>query len=408
MTNPEDDRIDQILSEVSGQRTSGAVPPQPESEAPPVPSVETAALKKAKKHRYATWVRTVTAVGAALMILVGTACVGGGAYVWQLLDRIDYDEDGPGFTLPEGSGEEYPDESYDPDASADASDSKVDDLPSLADIPVKGNTRDVTNILLVGIDGRKDYNGRSDSNIILSINKKDKTIKLVSIMRDLQVLIPGYDINGDGRDDLAKFNVAYNKGINRTFRTIEQNFRIKIDQYVGVNFTAFSAAVDVMGGIDIELTDEEVGHIPANGVDVTLEDNDPKFRPISSKGGSFHLDGFQALQYVRIRKAAGNDFARVQRQQKVINILLDMALSNPLALPRLLEEILPNVATNMGKNEVLGYVRDALTYASYDIVTKYRLPQEKMFKDGKLRGSDVLVLTDQRESVKELHSYLYT
>lgn len=389
----------------------------------PEPGTPIPAIKK-KRYRYAGWVRALVAVASSIMILLGAVLISGSAYLWNLLDHIQFDHTqlhtDPAFSLPEGRSSVISSESGDNGSSSsmpnttdpiNTGNSGVPAVAGLEDIPLRGNTDDVTNILLVGIDGNTYKSARSDSTIVLSINHKKKTIKLVSLMRDMQVLIPGYDFNKDGRDDEAKFNVAYNtpkgiSGIDRTFRTIAANFRLDIDQYVGVNFKAFPKVVDAMGGIDILLTKKEAGQVPANGCTYTVESKDPRFVPIGNEEKVYHLDGFQTLQYARIRHI-DSDFRRVQRQQKVIDILLDKALSNVLSLPGLLEKLFEEVSTSFTKDEILQYMLKAFSYASYDVITGYRLPQNGLYRAGKLRGGDTLVLTDQHESVEQLHEYLY-
>ena len=271
-----------------------------------------------------------------------------------------------------------------------------------------GDTEDVTNILLIGIDGRTNYSARSDSNMIVSINKKKKTIKFVSLLRDTCVTIPGRDKDGDGKDDYNKLNAAYAFGQEKLlFKTIEQNFRLKIDKYVGVNFVVFPIAVDKLGGIDIELTAKEATQIPKAGTTVTVETGDPNFVPMDNRAGTYHLNGFQTLQYVRIRHI-DSDFGRVQRQQKAMNILLDKARrADIFTLMGMLDELLPQVKTNMGRGEVLNYVMDAGAYLSYDIMTTYHVPQDGAFLNKTINGGAMLVLKDPKQSVTDLHTYLY-
>ena len=399
-------------------KQAGARLPESErdvQESPPPSAPPAAPAKKKRRHRYSGWVRALVATASSIMILLGAVFIGGGAYIWNLLDHIQYDQGQDltewEFSLPEGRKDSH---SSDVQSTGSASQPPETSNPGpkptagLEDIPLRGNTKDITNILLVGIDGNTYKSARSDSTIILSINDKEKTIKLVSLMRDMQVRIPGYDIDHDGRDDEAKFNVAYNttNGINRTFRTIAANFRLDIDQYVGVNFQAFPKVVDALGGIDIKLTKKEASQVPADGFTITADPKDPRFIPIGNEEKVYHLDGFQTLQYARIRKI-DSDFGRVQRQQKVIDILLDKALNDIWSLPGLLEELFKEVSTSFTKDEILQYILRAFSYASYDVVTGYRVPQDGLYKNGKLRGSSTLVFTDQHESVKQLHEYLY-
>ena len=360
--------------------------------------------KPAKKGRYSKTVRTLVTVAASLMAVVALVFIGGGAYVWNLLNKLGTGIDSPNSyetSLPEGEEPvSIPDYEFETDPYENAT--------TVADIPLMGDTEDVTNILLIGIDGRTNYSARSDSNMILSINKKKKTIKLVSLLRDTCVTIPGRDNNHDGRDDYNKLNAAYALGQEELlFKTIEQNFRLDIDQYVGVNFVVFPIAVDALGGIDIELTDREVTQVPAAGTDITAEMGDPRFKPIGTKGGVYHLNGFQTLQYARIRKI-DSDFGRVQRQQKVVKILLEKARqSNIFTLTGMLDDLFPQVKTNMSKTTILSHIMNVGSYLGYEIQTTYHIPQDGQYRNELINGGAMLVLNDPKKSVTELHEYLY-
>lgn len=362
------------------------------------------ARKSSRKSQYSKRVRIVVTAAASLMAVVAVLFIGGGAYVWNLLNKIGTGIDSPNSyetSLPDGEGaESIPDYVFETDPYENAT--------TVADIPLMGDTKDVTNILLIGIDGRTNFSARSDSNMILSINKAKKTIKLVSLLRDTCVTIPGRDNNHDGKDDYNKLNAAYALGQEELlFKTIEQNFRLDIDQYVGVNFVVFPIAVDALGGIDIELTDKEVTQVPAAGTTVTAETGDPRFKPIGKKGGTYHLDGFQTLQYARIRHI-DSDFGRVQRQQKVVKILLDKARhSNIFTLTGLLNDLFPQVKTNMSKTTILSHITNVGTYMGYDIQTSYHIPQDGQYRNENINGGAMLVLKDPKKSVTELHEYLY-
>ena len=184
---------------------------------------------------------------------------------------------------------------------------------SVAEISVKGNTKNISNYLLIGVDSRSSsFRGLSDTIIILTIDKKNKDIRLASLLRDTLVTIPGRDKNGDGKDDYAKLNAAYSYGgASLLLKTIEQNFRLKIDKHITVNFKAFSAAINAMGGIDIELTAAEAQHIK-----------------IGSAAKKYTLNGHYALEYVRIR-AIGTDFGGPSGSAKRSGRCLKAKTMNP-------------------------------------------------------------------------------
>lgn len=387
-------------SQPTGTRTAG--------------SSSASSRKKRKKRSRAG--KFTAIIISCFLVLFAAMLIGGSSYIWHLLGKID-------VTSGTGSGgminNSLPDDFNDDTPYGDGPDVVFDPNPyknatRVDQIPVMGDTREVTNILLIGIDGRDNYSARSDSNIILSINNKHKTIKMISLMRDTCVLIPGFDVDGDGKDDYAKLNTAYalggyQNGPERLFQTIETNFRLKIDKYIGVNFVVFPIAVDHFGGIDIELTGPEATQIPKKGTTATVETGDPNFVPLSNQPGNYHLDGFQTLQYARIRHVGNSDFGRVQRQQKVLNILIDKAkTTNPLTLINVLDDLLPQVKTNMSRTQLLDYITYLPAYSQYTVKTSYRVPQDGEFEDGWLRKSQVLRLTDPKQCVTDLHTYIYS
>lgn len=190
--------------------------------------------KPVKRHRNKKSVRVTVSILSSLMVVVSVLLMTAGGYVMHAMNLIVGDEEIDGNYV-----DSLPPDDEDPDVSIDTSFNPSDyDKSEVSKITLRGNTKDVTNLLLLGIDARTmKERGRSDSMIIVTINKKNKTIKLSSLLRDTAVTIPGRDKNGDGQDDYAKLNAAYAYGgFNLLSKTIEQNFRLKIDKYVGVNF----------------------------------------------------------------------------------------------------------------------------------------------------------------------------
>lgn len=221
----------------------------------------------------------------------------------------------------------------------------------------------VDNILLIGADRRdKTENGRSDTMIIVSLNHNTGKIHMTSLMRAMYVCIPRSDGNVWGM-----LNAAYSwGGPNLLVDTVELNFRIQIDKYVVIDFAAFENAVDLLGGVDIELTDQEAWYMGQAGV----------YAP----SGLNHLNGKQALMYSRIRMI-DNDFVRTSRQRKVINELLKKARKMDLkTMLALADEILPMVNTNLTNSEILVYLTRAIPMLKNE-VTQRMLPVEN--EDGK-------------------------
>ena len=192
----------------------------------------------------------------------------------------------------------------------------------------------ITNILLIGSDRRSmNENGRSDSMMLVSLNYNTQKIHVTSLMRAMYVCIP----RSDG-DIWGMLNAAYSwGGPNLLVDTVEQNFRVKIDHYVVVDFSAFEEAVDLVGGLDITLTEAE-----ANFVKV--------------EAGLQHLNGVQVRNYCRIRYT-DNDFKRTSRQRNVITLLLQKAAKSDLStLMAMADQILPLVNTNLTNGEIMSYI----------------------------------------------------
>ena len=240
----------------------------------------------------------------------------------------------------------------------------------------------VINIALFGIDAEEGGVGRSDSIIIATIDTTHKKLKLISIMRDSYVTIEGHG------DD--KINHAYAfGGPQLAIKTLNENFDLNIDDFVAVNFTTLPKIIDMLGGVTIDITSEEVSHIP--GIDTA---------------GTYTLTGEQALAYSRIRYASGGDYVRTDRQRTVLSKVFEKVLSiNFTQYPSLLSEILPMVQTNLDYSEILNLGNEVLKMG----VTT--LEQERFPRDGYCEGKmidKIYYLTfDKENTVQQLHDYIF-
>ncbi len=244
----------------------------------------------------------------------------------------------------------------------------------------------VKNILLIGTDSRGEDRGRSDSMILLSINSKTNKINMVSLMRDTYVQVPGY--GG------CKLNAAYSYGGPELLMdTIEENFYINIDDYVTVNFMSFANIVDAVGGVEIEVNDSE-----ADAINVLLDSKEgvsmfgqPDEDDYLNGGGTYNLNGKQALCYSRLRKVGNADFERTERQRKVLSgILKNAATLNPLKIGSVAGDALPSMTTNMSKGSMyLLSLRLPLFLIGYDI-EQLRIPAEDTYWGSDIDGESVL------------------
>lgn len=203
--------------------------------------------------------------------------------------------------------------------------------------------KNVRNILLIGCDKENGGSSRSDSIMIASVNKATGRITLCSILRDTHLAIPG------NRE--SKVNAAYSwGGANLLIQTIEQNFGIKIDDYATVNFEMFTELVDGLGGVDIEVTENEADYIN-NRHSYGKEKKPDTFE----SGESVHLNGYQTLWYSRIRKL-DSDFMRTQRQRKVLSAIATKVKSqiNPIGIFGLIStagDVAPYVETTLSTTD---------------------------------------------------------
>ncbi|MBQ3132815.1 MAG: LCP family protein [Clostridia bacterium] len=284
----------------------------------------------------------------------------------------------------------------------------VDFVPEdLSSLEVRGNNDYVTNYLLIGCDARGSSRGRADTIVLLSVNDATKTIRLVSLMRDLWVTVPalGYP---------TKINAAYSHGgFEALLDTVEANLCLDIDQAVRVDFTAFQNAIDVLGGIDVYVDERAARCIPKEDPGnpdsfAVADDWVTQIRePIGTTAGVYHLQGFQALSFCRLRKIyPDSDYSRTENQRRVIASLLVTAAENPSKIYGVLSAILREVTLyRLPRSELLGILLNAGQYLSYEIDTDYRLNYQGSRTPS---GASILLLPDQEQQVMALHRALYS
>lgn len=241
----------------------------------------------------------------------------------------------------------------------------------------------VKNILLIGVDAREGEEAektRSDTMMLVTIDTRNKQIKLTSFLRDMYLEIPGY------RED--KLNAAQSHGGTQLLvDTLEYNFKVDIDNYMLVSFDMFTAIIDELGGVDVEITDKEAKYI--NSKD-HMDIEDVYAFPEELSGGMQHFTGAQALWYSRIRYL-DSDFMRTQRQRKVITAIVKEAVGqSPFALLDMVEKVMPMVKTDLTEDEMMDLGLHALTYLKYDIV-QMQVPLSDAYKSATRRGQSVLL-----------------
>lgn len=222
----------------------------------------------------------------------------------------------------------------------------------------------IVNILLVGQDRREYETGwtRSDSMILVTFNTEKNTITLTSFMRDQYVQVPGY------LPDKLCHAYAYG-GMNLLNETLLANFGVFVDGDVEVDFSGFEKVINLLGGVEITLTQAEADHL-----------ND--WYGYNLKAGAQWLDGEKALSYARIRKI-DTDYRRAERQRTVIMSLIKQFKDQPLTkILSLLEDVLPLVTTNMTNSEILGYARQLFPMLATAQINSQRIPVDGTFEEG--------------------------
>ena len=326
----------------------------------------------AKKKTAGGWVKfALKCVGVLLLMLCVTAVL----YVNGKLDLINY-RDASDFeqyyNLSDTDYVSSSDEVYENPLHYNSSTTLEGFDESMIDIPKE----DVINVLLIGTDirgGTYEDRGNTDSMILLSINTRDKNIKLTSFMRDMYVTIPGRGKN--------RINAAYAYGGPQLlFDTLKENFDVDVDLYARVNFANFKKIIDQVGGIEMELTQAEANYMNKYAY---------KYNTDPVEAGLQTLDGAQALSYARCRKI-DSDFGRTERQRKVLVAFVDKIKGSSLTeLDGLLNTLLPMIQTNMPKMQIVSLMVDALSYLNNEVET-LNIPIKNSWQSVTIRKMSVL------------------
>lgn len=341
------------------------------------------------KSKSFPWAKVLLSILCGVLALVLVAGIFVTAFVESTLNKITRppdNTDGPNihYTGPNPTVNIIPNPTIhiipDPTSSTDPSSGTAPSSPSGNTTPtvppaptipwptppsVNIEHEDIVNIMLVGMDRRPDEvgNTRSDSMILCTVNTRNKTVTMTSFLRDMYVQIPGFGGN--------KLNAAYAiGGMKKLSATMKENFGINVDKFVTVDFTSFPKVIDILGGVDIPLHQDEVDYMSDyySGLKV----------------GMNHLDGDQALYYARIRYI-GTDFERTRRQRTVLTAIMDscrnISITQAMAL---INQFLPLVQTNMDNNTIMRYAIDFLPLLANGNLISQRIPL-----DGTWQNADI-------------------
>lgn len=256
----------------------------------------------------------------------------------------------------------------------------------------------VTNILLLGTDKYDEKLTAADAIMILTIDKVNKKVKLCSLMRDLYL---------DPPEGYSKTNLNYtiiSGGYDQILKTINTNFNLQIDKFIQVNLNSLPKIIDKLGGVEMEITEEELQHINKY-IDNIDKGNNTKTEHISYAGKQL-LNGTQAAAYCRIRYTSGRDYKRTERQRDVLEALfIKMKNTNATKIPGLVNDLLPLVSTNLTNTELLSLSTKVLSLGITDI-EQNRFPAD---------GDYEMVLTDMYhlmidvdKTTEKMHKFIYS
>lgn len=324
--------------------------------------------------------KTLLIVFCVLLALL----IGCGIYVWVNYEKITGDLGFDPNDISEEDDEDlgdYPEVTY--------SGGEVSEL-----IKSEGNI----DILLIGVDNRNvsKFTGLSDVLMYLRIDTNTGKLKLASVMRDTLVPIEGHDYN--------KINTAFNYGnIDLTKKTLKANLGLIPDYYIVVNFYGMEDIINALDGVDIELSDAEVTNM--NGSIKEINGHDPDHSVSLVKGsGMQHLNGRQAVAYMRIRKV-GTDIARIERQQKVLSELFSKAKNVGVGqLPGLISTASNYVRTDIKPANKMIDIASTIMGLKTSEIEKYRYPDD--YKYGTYKSKDIVQPKDFETEIKKLHSFL--
>lgn len=254
-----------------------------------------------------------------------------------------------------------------------------------------------TNIALFGVDSREGELGsdaHSDTLMVASINNKTKDVKLVSIYRDTYL----DNTNGEYRKATECY---YFGGPERSINMLNKNLDLDITDFVTVDFKAVADVVDALGGIEIDVQEDEIVHLnnyQVEGSQVTGKEIVPV-----EYAGIQTLNGLQALSYCRIRYTTGSDFKRTERQRIVLQKTLEKAKhADLLTLNNLLDQIAENMMTSLSNTELLSLAKDV---ATYNLTDQTGFPFD--LTTANLSAGDCVVPVNLENNVIQLHQWMF-
>jgi len=268
-------------------------------------------------------------------------------------------------------------------------------------IRVAQNDPNVENILVYGVDSRNtnDYKCRSDAMMIVSINKANKTVKLISLMRDTGAYFGDTDDNM--KSELDKLNAAYARGgVGYMINTINRNFDLDIQRFVMLDFGSAADVIDLVGGVDITVSNAEVKY--ANEFIAYQNKWGGTDSPQITSSGLQTLNGVQAVAWSRIRYL-DSDFVRTSRQRTIAQALIEkVANMNYFEQMLLLERSTGMFETNMQPQDLARVGMDGI--AGSDNITQYRVPEDNLYT---VQSNPWMMIIDFDTTRNNLHNIIW-
>lgn len=332
------------------------------------PKMSKKAMRRKKRKR-----KLILFIVELILLIVVLA----GLWFWQKLSKIETDDT---FV-------------------ADSNDELTDDTKNILG--------EYTTIALFGVDNRSNGNyksGNSDVIMIARIDNETKEVKLVSVYRDTMLNM----MDEDNKEAYSKANAAYNMGgPEQAVRMLNVNLDLDIKEYVAFDFNAVAEAIDLLGGVEVEISTAEA--VAMQGYQDEVAGMTDKDNELLYQGGTYNLDGVQAVAYARVRYVGNGDFERTERQRLVVNKMVEKALASDLGtINELIDTVFPEIKTSLSKTEILSLAKDALNYSMGEN-TGFPFEQETgSYKVSyQKKKASCVIPADLASNVKQLHEFLY-
>ena len=264
----------------------------------------------------------------------------------------------------------------------------------------------ITNIMLVGQAARAgEEHLISDTMILCSINRETKTLTLTSLMRDMRLVWPYYvDSNGKEHTGHNRINMAYNMGYSWTRNKqdsmdvlesiVQHNFGIPVERTIEIDFDIFMLIVDILGGVTVDLSQEEYDY---------MKDNYPYMDEEGVTVGVNELGGFHALCYARMRKVGHGDYERTERQREVITSLISkMKTMGIMDIHKMFTQVLPMITTDLTNKEITNYAFEFIPMLKDLKIQSQRIPFDGNERSVCINGDYMIEPGDLKKTARQL------